>query len=85
LDSLGAVHGSQPLQRPHFVTCTVLDWLPVLARPETVGILLDAWVVPENHCHMVRQTPDLSRTLEEFKSYTAKRILACLEAQSVAG
>jgi hypothetical protein len=25
--------------RPHFVTCTVPDWLPVSTRPETVGIV----------------------------------------------
>ena len=27
---------------PHFVTLTVLHWIPVFTRPETVTILLDA-------------------------------------------
>ena len=44
---------------------TVLHWIPVFTRPETVNILLDslrflskdglqvyAWVVLENHCHL---------------------------------
>jgi hypothetical protein len=35
--------------RPHFVTCTMLDWLPVLTRPKTVGILLDAPVFKQRH------------------------------------
>ncbi|MEN8176712.1 MAG: transposase, partial [Pseudomonadota bacterium] len=27
---------------PHFVTCTVLHWIPVFTRPATVEILLDS-------------------------------------------
>jgi putative transposase len=64
---------------------------------ETVGILLHSLiftqrhsglrvyvrVVPENHCHMVLQSPDLSMTLGELKPYTARRILAYLEDQGV--
>ena len=29
--------------KPHFLTCTVLEWLPVFTRPETVEILLNTW------------------------------------------
>ena len=29
--------------RPHFLTCTVLEWLPVFTRPETGQIVLDRW------------------------------------------
>ncbi|MDP3008353.1 MAG: hypothetical protein Q8N30_04695 [Methylococcales bacterium] len=29
--------------KPHFMTCTVMEWLPVFTRPETVQILLDCW------------------------------------------
>ena len=29
--------------RPHFLTCTVVEWLPVFTRREAVGILLDSW------------------------------------------
>jgi len=55
-------------KQPHFVTLTVLHWIPVFTRPETVTILLDsirflakdglnvyAWVILENHCHFVRR------------------------------
>ena len=29
--------------KPHFMTCTVLEWLPIFTRTETVQILLDCW------------------------------------------
>src|SRR6476469_1298737 len=28
---------------PHFLTCTVVGWLPVFTRPETVQIVFDSW------------------------------------------
>ena len=28
---------------PHFLTCTVVGWLPVFTRPDTVQIVLDSW------------------------------------------
>jgi len=27
---------------PHFITCTVLHWIPIFTRPETVTILLES-------------------------------------------
>lgn len=27
---------------PHFLTCTVMEWLPVFTRPDTVQIVLDS-------------------------------------------
>lgn len=61
-------------QQPHFLTCTVLGWLPVFTRPETVEILLEslrflqqerlkvyAYVILENHLHMILQSDDLER------------------------
>ena len=78
--------------QPHFVTCTVLEWLPVFTRPESVETLLDslrwlqanaslrvyAWVVLENHAHFVLQAPDLSRELARFKSFTARALIDLL-------
>jgi len=53
--------------KPHFLTCTVVEWLPVFTRPATVQILLDSWtylrehdgfqlygwVILENHLHYI--------------------------------
>ncbi len=80
----------------HFMTCTVLHWIPVFTRPETVEILLDslrflskagfrvyADVILENHMHLVAQSERLDRDIARFKSYTAKQVLAYLAEQRV--
>ncbi|CAN8140552.1 transposase [uncultured Thiomicrorhabdus sp.] len=76
---------------PHFVTCTVLHWIPVFTRPETVEILFSslrflqaeglkvyAYVILENHLHMVVQSDDLVRDMARFKQFTAKACLSYL-------
>ena len=82
--------------RAHFVTFTVLHWIPVFTRPETVLILLDAlrflsrdglriyaYVVLENHCHFVLQSDALDRDIARFKSYTAKQIIQYLSQKNI--
>jgi REP element-mobilizing transposase RayT len=80
--------------RPHFLTCTVVEWLPVFTRQEAVQILLDSWtylqrhdglrlygfVVLENHLHAVAQASDLRGTWRRFKSYTGHRVIDLLRA-----
>lgn len=81
---------------PHFVTLTVLHWIPVFTRPETVSILLDslkhlteeglklyAFVILENHMHLVVQSKQLGHDLARFKSYTSKELLAYLHQYNV--
>ena len=80
-------------EKPHFLTCTVVEWLPIFTRPDSVQILLDSWsylraheglrlhgwVILENHLHFVAQAPRLDRCLSSFKSFTAARIIELLE------
>jgi len=80
--------------RPHFLTCTVVEWLPVFTRPEAAQVLFDAWayqqthdglrlygyVVLENHLHAVAQAPNLPDLWARFKSFTARELVALLEA-----
>jgi REP element-mobilizing transposase RayT len=61
-------------QYPHFLTCTILNWIPLFTRPATVQIVLDAllyrqqqhnwriygYVILENHMHLLVQADDLS-------------------------
>ena len=67
--------------QPHFMTCTVLHWVPVFTRTETVEILLDslrhlsteglkiyAYVILENHMHIIAQSADLRPDVGRFKS-----------------
>ena len=83
--------------QPHFLTCTVMEWLPVFTRPATVQIVMDSWrylreheglklygyVVLENHLHFVAQAERLDLCARRFKSYTAKRIIEHLEQRGV--
>jgi len=77
----------------HFLTCTVVGWLPVFTRPEAAQILLDSWrflqengrltlygdVVMENHLHLIASAADLAKEIGDFKSFTARQILDMLE------
>ncbi len=85
----------QPDQ-PHFVTLTVLHWIPVFTRPDTVDIILQslhhlmteglkvyAYVILENHLHLVLQSPQLDRDVARLKSFTAKKIIRYLDDKKV--
>ena len=81
---------------PHFLTCTVVEWLPIFTRQEVVQILLDSWkyqqgnhelklygfVILENHLHAVAEADNLPVVWSRFKSYTARRIIDLLEMKS---
>ena len=85
----------QEPDKPHFLTCTVVEWLPVFTRPDAVQIILDSWthqrqhdglqlfgyVILENHLHFVAQAPRLDKCLSSFKSYTAVRLIELLEVR----
>ena len=82
---------------PHFVTCTVLHWIPLFTRQESVQIIIDslkflqqkdnlklyAYVILENHLHMVVQSNDIDKSMKAFKQYTAKALLELLKKENV--
>ena len=77
---------------PHFLTCTIVGWLPVFTRPSAVNVIFDSWrflrdqgrleiygyVILENHLHLIASSGDLSKEIGDFKSYSARRILDLL-------
>jgi REP element-mobilizing transposase RayT len=79
---------------PYFLTCTVVGWLPVFTRPETMQILYDSlrflqdqgrltlygYVILENHLHLIASAPELAKEIGDFKSFTARRLVDYLEA-----
>ena len=82
--------------KPHFLTCTVLEWLPLFTRPALVEIVLDCWryqqanqglrlygyVVLENHLHYVAQAPDLGNVLAgSSRSARAGSSITCRHAE----
>jgi putative transposase len=73
----------------HFVTCTIVEWVPVFTSSACCDILVKslqhcrqhktlkiyAWVILENHFHAILAAPDLSSVLRDLKSFTAAQIL----------
>jgi putative transposase len=81
---------------PYFMTCTIVGWLPVFTRPEAVNLIFNSWrflqgdsgfqlfayVILENHLHLVASAPDLRTDMQRFKSYTARTIVDLLEQRN---
>lgn len=81
--------------RPHFLTNTIINWIPVFTRPDSVQIILDSlsyiqtkhdvkiygYVILENHIHWIAQADDLSKQVARFKAYTAKMLINYLAAE----
>ena len=82
--------------QPYFMTCTVLHWIPVFTRRETVGIVLDglaflageglevhAYVVLDNHLQLIARSPNLEKTMAHFKRNTGRQLLKYLADHDV--
>jgi putative transposase len=79
--------------QPHFMTSTIVAWLPVFSYPDFTAVVLDswrflqrergidirAWVILENHLHWIAVGPQLGKRVGEFKSFTATAILKRME------
>ena len=82
---------------PHFVTCTVLHWIPLFTNQESVEIIISslkhlqqsdnmkifAYVILENHLHMVISSDDIAKSMKKFKSFTARALLLLLQKNGV--
>ncbi|HRT97658.1 MAG TPA: transposase [Planctomycetota bacterium] len=80
---------------PHFLTCTIVGWLPLFTRPEAVEQVLDSlrflqhngrlvvfgYVVLETHLHLIASAPNLSKEIGDFKSFTARRLIDLLKGR----
>ena len=75
--------------RVYFLTSTVVEWIPAFLLPETRRVVVDAlvycrkekglhlyaYVIMENHLHLLAEAPDLSRVMQSFKRHTAVRVM----------
>jgi hypothetical protein len=66
-------------------TCAVVNWLPIFGNPAIAQIILDslrflhdrrrmtlhAYVLIENHLHLIVSAEDLPKEMGDFKSFTA--------------
>ena len=82
--------------KPHFLTCTTVNWLPLFTNPEIVSILFEslkfmqnnermeiyAYILMENHIHLIASSKELSKEIGIFKSYTARKIIHYLKERN---
>jgi putative transposase len=83
-------------QKPYFLTMTVVEWIPLFINPEIVSFLIEslrfcqkerqlilyAYVIMEQHLHLVSSAHDLRKTIKEYKSFTARRIIDYLKKRN---
>ncbi|MFW6127411.1 MAG: REP-associated tyrosine transposase [Thermodesulfobacteriota bacterium] len=74
---------------PHFLTHTVVAWVPVFTRRpyfdlilqtlsfcrQNKGLKLFAWVVLDNHMHLLVSGDQVPKIMKEFKSFTAREVI----------
>lgn len=74
---------------PHFITSTIVEWISIFKGEKYINIFIDnfrfyqgnkglkifAYVIMENHFHMICQHENLSRIISDFKKITAKQII----------
>ena len=79
----------------YFATCSTLNWLPLFVQPELAQIVLDAmrfahdngrlilhaYVLMEDHFHIVGSSQQFSDVLRSMKSFTARSIIDSLRAR----
>jgi putative transposase len=77
----------------YFLTATIVEWLPVFTTAESCEIVVRAlahyrehndlrvraFVIMDNHIHLVAEAPNLPRVIQSFKSYTAAEIILLAE------
>jgi REP element-mobilizing transposase RayT len=70
---------------PYFISCSVVNWIPVFSNPAIANIIFDslsflhkqqrltlhAYVLMENHLHLIVSSPNFSNEMRNFKFYTA--------------
>ncbi|UUO13579.1 REP-associated tyrosine transposase [Dolichospermum heterosporum] len=83
--------------QPHFLTCTLVNWMPLFGNMEIAQIIIDSvnflqcqqrltlyrYVIMENHLHLIAAAANLSKEIANFKSFTACSIINLLEKNNV--
>ncbi|NIA29939.1 MAG: transposase [Actinobacteria bacterium] len=79
----------------YFVTSTILQWIPIFTSKVYFDILISAikycqenknlfvyaYVILENHFHMICYAPELGRIMQSLKRHTAKMIMDQLQKE----
>jgi REP element-mobilizing transposase RayT len=79
----------------HFITSTVVEWLPVFTTAACCDILVRSfeycrqhkglrvhgWIILDNHFHAIVSGPNLAETRRDLKKFTARQILDQLKLE----
>ena len=82
---------------PNFVTLSILHWIPIFTSKDSVRIVIDslkyiqkedklkiyAYVILENHMHLVASSNNIIKTMQKFESYTAKELIELLKSKDI--
>jgi hypothetical protein len=83
-------------EQSHFLTITIVEWIPLFINRDIVSLLLDsieflqnersltlyAYVIMEHHLHLIASNNHLNKTIKEFKSFTARNIVDYLKERN---
>ena len=78
---------------PYFITSTIIEWVPIFMSKtyfdilvssirycqEHYGFAVYAYVILDNHFHMVCRSIELSKVMQACKRHTTKKIIQQLE------
>jgi len=81
--------------RPHFITATSVEWLPVFTSSsccdlvvralsfarEHKGLRIYGWVILDSHLHAIVAGPELAQVIGDLKKFTAREVLAQLKVE----
>lgn len=84
------------LDAAHFVTATIVEWLPVFTSDGCCEVLVQsllycrqhraleihAWVILDNHFHAILSGPALAETLHALKRHTAAALLKQIRSEN---
>jgi putative transposase len=79
----------------YFITSTTIEWIPVFTKREyfdiivqslnycrqNKGLKLFAYVVMDNHIHLIASAENLSQIIRDFKSFTARKIIEAAKTE----
>ena len=79
-------------ETPYFLTATIVNWISIFTKQRYFQIIIDAlefsrktknlkvlaFVILDNHIHLILQHPELAKVFKEFKQFTARKIIKTL-------
>jgi len=77
------------LEYPYFITSTIINWIPIFISEKYFRILFDnlvfyqnkhqidvvAYVIMDNHFHIICKSKTLKKAIQSLKSYTARKLI----------